>query len=119
MKIYLTFALILIAFTSNSQNIKYTLGQTASFLEYGQYRGVSDPYVIEVGKLLKSLSTKYGDTEYNILDWTQKAFFMLKKDGVNQSMVLLMKEVNDTERIQKTPYKDMIGLYAYMLEKAK
>jgi hypothetical protein len=119
MKIYLTFALFLIAFNANSQNVKYTLGQDAALLEFGKYRGVTDPYVIEVGKLLKSLSAKYGDTEYNILDWTQKAFFMLKKDGVNQSMVLLMKEVNDTKRIQKTPYKDMIGLYAYMLEKAK
>jgi hypothetical protein len=119
MKIYLTFALILIAFTANCQKVKYTLGQTVCFLEYGQYGGVSDTYVIEAEKLLKLLAAKYGDTEYNILDWTQKAFFMLKKDGVNKSMVSLMKEVNDTKRIQKTPYKDMIGLYAYMLERAK
>ncbi|MDX2001796.1 MAG: hypothetical protein SFW35_05165 [Chitinophagales bacterium] len=77
----------------------------------------NDIKVIRMKTLLGDLSELYGEPKDSIADWTSRAQGVLHDKGIQETNLNILEEMNKTGKIENTPYRDAITLYALMRSK--
>lgn len=96
---------------------KLTLQEQLAVLDGNTRPDTTDIKVIRIKTLLADLSESYGEPVDTIAEWTSKAQGVLHDKGIQESNLNILEEMNKAGKIENTPYRDAITLYALMRAK--
>ncbi|MBP3943857.1 hypothetical protein J5U18_09805 [Sphingobacteriaceae bacterium WQ 2009] len=119
MKKIITFAIILSLFAScggdmnhSSKNENIALEEQLAILDGDNTPDPNDIKVIRIKTLLGDLSELYSEPQDSIAEWTSKAQGVLHEKGILETNLNILEEMNKSGKIENTPYRDAITLYA-------
>ena len=74
----------------------------------------TDIKVIRIRTLLKYLSETYHEPVDSIADLTNRARGVIHDHGIEETNVSILEQMNKAGKIENTPYRDAVVLYAVM-----
>lgn len=71
----------------------------------------NDIKAIRIKTLLNDLSVKYSEPADSIGEYTYRVKAVLRDKGIDESILTILEQMNKTQKMENTPYKDAATLY--------
>lgn len=71
----------------------------------------NDIKAIRIKTLVNDLSLKYAEPADSIGEYTYRVKAVLRDKGIDESILSILEQMNKTQKMENTPYKDAATLY--------
>lgn len=71
----------------------------------------NDIKAVRIKTLVNDLSVKYAEPKDTIGEYTYRVKAILRDKGIDDSILTILEQMNKTEKMENTPYKDAVTMY--------